>query len=239
MGKKLQGTARDSWTRILLEYGNLLPHFPGTTLIKPARIPPPPRLKGDPGADALDCFQAYRATSRYYFRSSKQPQWPVRLSELHALPSRAQSVLRTGARVLFESGTQPMVWCAWSMRSWATYGPRYRRGAPPPMGWVFAGKRVAEKGQFFVWDEGGVQSGAKLVFARAHKTLIARYNALRAALMEEHLERGLTEKRVTKIVDEILSDREYAKLLRRAQLQVEERQVTIDQAVLDGEFLWG
>lgn len=81
-------------------------------------------------------------------------------------------------------------------------------------------------------------TSGRLVFARAHKTLIARYDALRLSLMEEHLERGLTERKVSKIVDELLSEREFARLIRRAQIQTQERQLEIDHAIACGEFLW-
>ena len=239
MGKKLQGSARDSWTEILLKFGNLLPHYPGVTVIKPARLPPPARLTGDRDLDALACLQAYTSTAAHFFPSiRRQARRPHSLESLYALPLRTHRVLDRAARYLHETNTQPMVWCAWSMRGWRIYGPRYKSNAPPPTAWVFGMKRLTEKSQLFVWTEGGELARGRLVFAPAHKTLIARYDALRQSLMEAHLEHGLTEKRVSKIVDELLSEREYASLLRRAQIQTQTRQEEIDHALACGEYLW-
>ena len=106
------------------------------------------------------------------------------------------------------------------------------------MAWVLGKKRLVERSQLFAWTAGGGTHGGRLVFARAHKTLIARYDELRAALLEESLGGELTERKVVLIVNSVLSERDYATLVRRAQTQTKQRQEEIDFSMESGEYLW-
>jgi hypothetical protein len=103
---------------------------------------------------------------------------------------------------------------------------------------VYGKKRFAEKNKYLGWHSGGVESGARLVFSSAHKELIALWESMRAALCLA-ARTGLTAALVKKIVAERLPEREFARLARAAQVEADERQAVIDQAIIDGDYLWG
>lgn len=241
MGQKLQGIARDSWTGILITYQHLIPHYPGTTIIKPARIPAPPKLTGDRDHDALLCWIAYEATGRHYFKVFARGSYASRLpslDSLYELPMRQHRLYDRAARMLLERNTQPMVWCAWVCKSWQTYGPLRFRMRRPPITWVYSTKRMKEKNDLF-GALAGAERGAKLVFAPAHKTLITKWELMRAALMQAHLKQGLTERTVSSIVRASLGTREFQTLVHRAHRQTVEKQSEIDHSIASGDYVWG
>lgn len=232
MGAELRGAARNDWTRILLEYGTEIPHYPGVEVIKPARIPPPPLLTGDdPEQWSLQLLRAYNAVV------TRRPS-VVRLTDLLELPDRRQRLLLQAGEWLEARQTQPVPWCKFALVSWRRYGPAKLRARRPPLQWVYGQARLTQADLWYQWS-GATTGGVRLVFSKSHTVLIRRYDRMRLALLAEAKRKDLTSETVKHIVSATLPRGWYRQAVSAAQLEAEIAQAEINAGLRRGADLWG
>lgn len=233
MVTELRGQAQNRWTQLVLEYGDEIPPYPGVSVIKPARVPSPPKLVGsDPEQWALQLFRAYAAVVQ------RAPR-PPRLDDLRRLPNAGLRTLWLAAPVFVERGTQPVPWCKFSLASWRRFGPvRLRINRSPPIQWVY-GQASLEKADLWYQWSGATTGGSRLVFSRTHKALIRRYDKMRHALLAHAACKDLTAQDVRNIVAATLPQSLYRRAVDHAKLEVEMAQADIDSRLRRGADLWG
>jgi len=236
----LRGGAQDGWTGVVVRFGDILPPYPDASTIKPPRIPAPPLLQGDTEDQlAVTLLRAYKATALvYYGRYRGKHHSRLRTRDLQA-EVRALRALRSSSVFYCGKEVRPHIWCKVAFTTWKLYGPRRFRTTTPPIAWVFHKDRY-EKLEWLYVDADEQARGTRVALTRTHIYLIRRYERLKVELIAASRLLGvkLRQGHVENVVDEVLPRRVYRKLVARAREESEQRQMVINDAYEQGDFLW-
>ena len=253
LGQRLAGDAHtDSlwWPRLITAYPGVIPPYPGVDVIEPAFLPQPPQLnpKHVEPQHALRIAVGYRCAVEhaygqcFLFRNATQL---TLLADKH-FPALVEAVPK-----MLEYKLAPAAWTAFSIEVWRRYvvqgrdrswdstpsERRTRKDSPPPVKWVFAGKRLEERTDWFAFVESKFRGG-RMVISPAHHELLRRHNAMRADLFELCKSEPALLETVQAIVKKHYPDTTVKRLTAKAE---EDTLVQQDQWTKDlarGKWLW-
>lgn len=231
---RLGGTARPP----LLGWGALasngLPPFPGIEVVPPAVVPSPPLLGGgDTEAEWVErLLKAYggAATSRWP-RLRRRP-----FSWFHYTPGTPGYAQVLGAaHAMFEAEVAPAAWAAWSCDVFRAYTPpNMSTREPPPMRWVYARTRIAERLEWFVRDAGSYRGG-RLVFTPRHRELYAKHSAMMAEVMRSD---ARTAQELQGIARKHFPGASWDEAVFAARREASGVQATLDAQAKSGVWVW-
>lgn len=255
LGDKLGGNRHApvrSWVDVESAYADILPRYPGLSVIAVARVPEPPVITetmGKPKALRLTALGYRSAVEHAYGESTRVLIEATRKDYKEILSSKHSHSLVQALPLLIEYKLAPVSWTAFSIMVWKTYVMsgngatwdavpsrvrRPKRGTPPPPSWVFSLKRLENRTDWFGWHEAHCRGG-HLRLSKAHKTLIVRYEGLRRALLAAP---KLTRSAVAALVSEHLPESEYKRLAEKAKADADFEQDRMASAIERGEWLW-
>lgn len=255
LGEKLGGRRYEperAWVEVESSFIDLLPAYPGASVIAVARVPEPPvvtEAMGKPKALRLTALGYRAAVENAYGEPPRILIEAMRKDYKAILESKHAPALVQALPLMMDHKIAPASWTAFSIMVWKNYvmagsGPawdsvpsrvrRPKRGTPPPPSWVFSLKRLDNRTDWFGWHEAHCRGG-KLKISKPHKTLIDRYEALRCALLQEP---KLTRSRVSELVAEHLPASEYQRLAQKAKADADFEQDKMAAAIESGEWIW-
>lgn len=201
------------------------PPYPGASVVEPATVPPPPLL--DPTASerswALALVRAYRGAV-----SSRTKKACFVLAKGDITASRYYPMLLSGARKLIEHKLPPAAWAAWSVDVWRSRGEK----DAPPLAYVWGAKRIEERRGWFRHEAASYEGGMAL-YGRAHRTLLAKWNAMAAELM-----RVVDPADGPKVVERHFPGRSYDALVEAARREAVATNGELQARLESGEWLW-
>lgn len=163
-----------------------LPPYPGWSLVAPAQVPDPPKLKPTDPEDYKVRLLAHA------FRGAVESVYGTRCFLLANLTAKSKSyrLLASAATALEQAEVAPVAWCAHAVRRWyliRTHTNGWREGMPvplPPIGVVFSAKSITEKlsDESYKASVESSAAGGRAIFGNTHKALLVRYQELRAAV---------------------------------------------------------
>lgn len=207
--------------------------YPSFERVRPARVPPPPRLDPDQteAERALALANAYTSSVKHYYKVSRALEGhtveTLKETKYHALLVNVQSIF-------IDEKIAPSAWCAFSCEAWihSSCGSRI-----PPVRWVYAKKRLSERLDWF-FSFAQRYLGGKTIVSPAHKELVARHRKMYRALLALGDSLEVSEESVVIVVNEHLPRRMYDRLVREAGEQVEEIEYDMGRELQRGTFLW-
>lgn len=240
------------WAALLDQFGAKLPPYPGVGAVEAAALPAPPLLRpGDAvGRKVWALMQAYTLVITHEYGASFAF---ARLDERTMAQSKHFPALFAAVPVMEELAIAPIAWVAFSVYAWRAYvveggrgktwdaapsahrGPR-RAVAPSPV-WTFSEKRLRDRVDWFTWQESHWRGG-RLVFTKAHRELLARYNRLKLTIMRIALERAPTDADVDAAISQHLSKATYARLKDTAETEALVQEDEWKRAIRAGKWIW-
>ena len=255
LGEKLGGhlhAPKRPWVEIYATYIDLIPQYPGLSVVPVARVPEPPVITeaiGKPKALKMAAL-GYRAAIENAYGEPSRVLIEATKSDYKAiLGSKHATALIEAIPLMIENKIAPASWSAFSIMVWKNYvmsgsGKKWdtipskirrpKRGMPPPPSWVFSQKRLQNRTDWFGWHEAHCRGG-RLKISPAHKALMQKYESMRRALEDSP---KLTKTRVATIIEEILPSSEYSRLINKAKADAEYEQDRMEIAMNNGAWLW-
>jgi len=216
------GGRRGAHTLLAVLPGGGMPPFPGTTVVPPAHIPPPPKLDPAAGPSVLvaTLMRAYRQAIRHHHGKECHT---LQRGDLRGRPQYAP--LLAGARALVEHDIPPLTWAVWSLAIWHGYLGLERWPKPE---WVFSEKRI---GRMHGWYREDHPAGGRLAGpVAAHVELAGRWQEMRNLVGC-----GLS---VEAARNAVLPGDLYERLVEKARRQTEALQIRLRGEVAAGAYVW-
>ncbi len=214
-----------------------LPPFPGVAVVSPAAIPAPPMVAAGASEEERVALllSAYNQTAARLLPREFNPH------ARQALKAPDRKVLVKAAALLLEHEVSPLRWAEFSFEGWAKGGEAESdapakgsgRGRPravrPPLRWVYAERRVAEKSG---WARSALERrGSSVVVTRALRSLISRWQQMMVAVL-----RG--EVSPTEAGEQFFPNGLYQRLVEKAQSEGRREQDRINTDIAAGKYLW-
>lgn len=211
-----------------------LPPYPGISLVAPAEVPPPPKLKA---SDPEHVHVRMLATA---FRAAVEREYgkPCWLLANISPKSKHYKTLARAASQLAQYDTAPIAWCAYAVRRWylaRTHTGGWEKGMPvplPPVSVVFSARALDER----LGEEesrGVVASSARggtLIFGRTHKSLIARFGEMRRALRS-----GLSPQQAR---EKFFPGSRFEEMVDAAKCEAMEIRARLENEIARGKMVW-
>jgi hypothetical protein len=195
-----------------------VPPYPGVSILEPAKIPRPPKLKAndDEVTWANTLAATYRNVVRMVFGDTE-----VKYAFTRGDITRSKhfKLLVDASRFFIENDIAPVLWCLYSSGAWTGRGPA-------PIGWVFSTK-IAQHIEPFKRAVGD-GPGERLVFGEKHKELLKRYGDMRRDLSD------LRPAAVREVIARHFPEG-YEKALDAARQQADETQADIRARIAAGD----
>jgi hypothetical protein len=232
----------NAWPALLARFGDIIPPYPGPTLVPMVRVPPPPKFNVDVhgGLSLVDrarqLAQAFRAV---YEKRVRKTCWAFGRSRtlFDVQSSRYYFDLAECADALYAHDVAPAAWCAFSFDVWKTHVATGKQAKkPPPVTWVLSGARADERLNWFL-AELPRYSGGQVWVGAAHHALIRDWNRMREALLANRGEMWLTL-HVMQIVGRYFRGDAYKERVGLAKREAEETIKMLADRVADGACLW-
>lgn len=243
-----------TWEQLFEAYSDILPPYPGIDTVPTARVPDPPLLTAAMSKPRQLRLAAlgYRAAVEREYGDTRILVEATYRDPRAVLSSKHADTLVTALPLLLEYRIAPAAWTAFSIHVWKNYVMRGdgklgdipskirrpRRNTPPPPKWVFSGKRLEERSEWFIWHEATCRGG-QLRFSKAHRELGTRHRRLREALRV--VSDDLSHDVVRGLVAEHLPPATYKRLLADAKAHAEFEQDRLEAEANAGVWLrwWG
>jgi len=192
--------------------------------IRPASIPPPPRLPDNASPEALvaACMLAMRAghervLGRAYWRPPSKRQ----------LSKAEHAAVLAGAGALLEQKLAPLPWVLFSLRQW--HGDLEKTDAAP-LKWIFDPKRIEKHHGWCRQAVGSLNTGA-IIRTPAYQEVVKRNHLLRTLLG--------WGKSTADVVREVYPPGVKARLWAQAREEADKARKLIQDQMQSGEWLWG
>jgi hypothetical protein len=197
---------------------------PPWTVCDPVTLPEPPTLP----KESTDEERAERLAQTYQAvcRARYDVVWRYRRGAIAR--SKHFKMLRATGAYFVEKDIAPAAWVSWSFEVWRSMG----NTKPPPIGWVFGMKRVEERRGWFS-SEASSHGGGQLVDVPARRELVARWYALRMAILREGAWLDPSA-----LVARYFPGKTWDRMARRAKLDAEATKNRLRAEADAGEFLW-
>jgi hypothetical protein len=203
-----------------------VPPLPGPDLLGQATIPHPPRLDAEDGdpARADHLADAYRRGVEAKFGGRC---WAFRRGRIER--SKHYATLVSAAALFVEHDIAPAAWVAWSIATWKRYHTADR---PPPIGWMFGAKRIAERRGWFS-AEAGDYSGGLVQKGPLARQLIADWFAMRRAI-----DKAGAWREPKALVAEFFPDDTWGERLAAARAETKKLAADLRRRAEAGEWFW-
>ncbi len=221
------------WAHLIDRFGDLIPRYPGFDRVRPARVLSPSRLDSAQ-TDVERSFalaQAYTVTVKHYYRSSRVFD-DVSVASIEK--AQQYSTLLNAQVIMLKAKIAPIAWCAFSCEFWRNTARGHHN---PPVRWIYAKKRLADREEWF-FEFAQRYIGGRTIVAKSHKKLVARHRKMYRALLSLGDSTTVSEEEVLRVVNEHCSQRSYDRLVKQATEEVEEIEYDMERALKRGDFLW-
>lgn len=208
------------------QYIDLLPAYPGEAVLSPVRTPAPPLLDHELPLhkNAVELSLVYVQTVKHFTRYTYTWDSPLKHDRFYV-------TLLGAAKTMLAKRIPPQAWVKFSLDVFFKYG----RGRYPKPGFVFSAKRLADRMEWFGWEEAFNTAQAVVWVAPEHHKLLRQYERMRQALLGCG---KLSAPLVQEIVEDVLPRDVYEKLARVAQGKYERRQRAMAEALQRREWIW-
>jgi hypothetical protein len=217
-----------------------VPQFPGSNMIRVAKVPPPPLLK-----KSFDALSRFDRVARAWIGAVRGvygvESWTFRGAiGKHGTGQKSKHwrlVLAAAGR-LIEHELAPATWLGFSFDVWKNYVAKEnekKRNAPPPITWVLSPTRI-DKQRGWCRRESEEYAGGHLFFADEHMELLRQYSRMKVAVRRLPLE--ATEAEVIETVDRFFHDKSYETFVEEAQRASDRMQERLHAMVARGDWPW-
>ena len=203
-----------------------LPLYPSRRHGVYAEVPRPPLLDDDVTDAALaeEVLKAYRAVVGH--TTGKPCRVLGRRGQLGKY--RERPMLIAAAHVMREQNIPPHEWIQWACRQWEA---KSAPGQAPPLRYVFEPSSITSRLDFYA--EAHEKLGGRAIFGPALLDLVGRHTHAASAVRS-----ASTFPDAQAIVESILPDSEYQRLVRTAQAEAAQVEQRLRESLKRGEYIW-